>query len=249
MNARAKDFAPAGFKHDLGARVAAVDWSQAGADLDAQGAALIERLITPAECRALAALYPNDELFRSRVVMARHGFGRGEYKYFCYPLPQLIASLREAIYRQLVPIANHWYETMGMSVRFPDAHAEFIARCHASGQQRPTPLLLQYGTDDFNCLHQDLYGEHVFPLQVTILLSDPGRDFKGGEFVMAEQRPRMQSRPIVLPLHQGDAAVFAVHQRPVQGVRGVYRVNLRHGVSRVISGHRRTAGIIFHDAT
>lgn len=248
MNARTKDFAAAGVRHDLGPRVAAVDWSQVGADLDAQGAALIEQLITPAECLALAGLYPSDELFRSRVDMVRHGFGRGEYKYFCYPLPELIASLRESIYRQLVPIANRWYETMGMAVRFPGEHAEFLDRCHASGQRRPTPLLLQYRTGDFNCLHQDLYGEHVFPLQVAILLSDPGRDFKGGEFVMTEQRPRMQSRPIVLPLHQGDAAVFAVHNRPVEGVRGVYRVNLKHGVSRVRSGHRHTAGIIFHDA-
>lgn len=248
MNARDKNFDPPALKHDLRGRIAAIEWSQVGADLDAQGEALIERLITPAECRALAALYPRDEPFRSRVVMARHGFGRGEYKYFCYPLPELIASLREAIYQRLVPIANRWYEAMRIAVRFPDEHAEFLARCHAAGQQRPTPLLLQYGTGDFNCLHQDLYGAHVFPLQVAVLLSEPGRDFEGGEFVMTEQRPRMQSRPIVLPLHQGDAAVFAVHHRPVKGARGMYRVNLRHGVSRVRSGHRHTAGIIFHDA-
>jgi hypothetical protein len=248
MNAREKSFAPAALELDDCERIAAVDWSQIGADLDAHGAALIERLITPAECRALAALYPRDEPFRSRVAMTRHGFGRGEYKYFCYPLPELIASLREAIYRQLAPIANRWYEAMGTSVRFPDEHAEFISRCHAAGQQRPTPLLLQYGADDYNCLHQDLYGEHVFPLQVVVLLSEPGGDFEGGEFVMTEQRPRMQSRPLVLPLQQGDAAVIAVHQRPVQGTRGVYRVNLRHGVSRVRSGHRHAAGIIFHDA-
>jgi uncharacterized protein len=248
MNAPEKNFDPAALERDYCERIEAVDWSQVGADLDAQGAALIERLITPAECRALAALYPRDEPFRSRVVMARHGFGRGEYKYFRYPLPELIASLREAIYRQLAPIANCWYEAMSTAVRFPDEHAEFISRCHAAGQRRPTPLLLQYGADDYNCLHQDLYGEHVFPLQLVVLLSEPGRDFEGGEFVMTEQRPRMQSRPLVLPLHEGDAAVIAVHHRPVQGARGTYRVNLRHGVSRVRSGHRHTAGIIFHDA-
>ncbi|MEO8752251.1 MAG: 2OG-Fe(II) oxygenase [Casimicrobiaceae bacterium] len=246
--AGAREFDPVASTDDLCARIAVVDWSQVGAELDAQGAALIGRLITPAECAALAALYPRDEPFRSRVVMARHGFGRGEYKYFCYPLPELIASLRVALYQRLVPIANRWYEAMNIAVRFPDEHGAFIARCHAAGQQRPTPLLLQYGTGDFNCLHQDLYGEHVFPLQVVMLLSEPGRDFDGGELVMTEQRPRMQSRPMVLPLHQGDAAVIAVQQRPVRGARGVYRVNLRHGVSRVHAGHRHTAGIIFHDA-
>jgi hypothetical protein len=219
-----------------------------GADLDAQGAAVIERLFMPADCRDLASLYPRDDVFRSTVVMARHGFGHGEYRYFCYPLPELIAQLRETVYPRLAPIANRWYDSMGMSARFPDRHRDFIARCHAAGQQRPTPLLLQYGADDYNCLHQDLYGEHAFPLQVVVLLSEPGRDFEGGEFVMTEQRPRMQSRPLVLPLHQGDAAVIAVHHRPVQGTRGVYRVNLRHGVSRVRSGRRHTAGIIFHDA-
>jgi len=248
MNARDKDFEPAALERDYGERIAAVDWSQLGADLDAQGAAVIERLITPAECRALAALYPRDERFRSRVVMAQHGFGRGEYKYFRYPLPELIASLRETIYQQLAPIASRWYEAMSTTVRFPDEHDEFISPFHAAGQQRPTPLLLQYGADDYNCLHQDLYGEHVFPLQVVLLLSEPGRDFDGGEFVMTEQRPRMQSRPLVLPLREGDAAVIAVHHRPVQGTRGVYRVNLRHGVSRVRSGQRHAAGIIFHDA-
>ena len=209
---------------------------------------MLSRLITPAECRALAALYPCDDLFRSRIVMARHGFGRGEYRYFRYPLPELIGGLREALYPRLAPIANHWHEAMSMAARFPGRHADFIARCHAAGQQRPTPLLLQYGPDDYNCLHQDLYGEHVFPLQVVLLLSAPGRDFEGGEFVMTEQRPRMQSRPLVLPLQQGDAAVIAVRHRPVQGTRGVYRVNLRHGVSRVRSGRRHTAGILFHDA-
>jgi uncharacterized protein len=233
---------------DLAERVAAIDWARVSVDLDAEGSALIERLISPAECEALASLYPVEALFRSRVVMARHGFGRGEYKYFSYPLPGLVEGLRSALYPRLAPIANRWYDAMGIDVRFPDRHVDFIERCHAAGQQRPTPLLLQYGAGDYNCLHQDLYGEHVFPLQLTILLSEPGRDFEGGEFVMTEQRPRMQSRPQVVPLRQGDAVVFAVHQRPVQGTRGWYRVNLRHGVSRVRSGHRQTAGIIFHDA-
>jgi uncharacterized protein len=233
---------------DVAERVNAIDWARVSDDLDANGSAPIERLISPAECEALASLYPVDALFRSRVVMARHGFGRGEYKYFGYPLPGLVESFRSALYPRLVPIANRWYDAMGIDVRFPDRHADFIDRCHAAGQQRPTPLLLQYGAGDYNCLHQDLYGEHVFPLQLTILLSEPGRDFEGGEFVMTEQRPRMQSRPQVVSLRQGDAVVFAVHQRPVQGTRGWYRVNLRHGVSRVRSGHRQTAGIIFHDA-
>jgi hypothetical protein len=246
MNARDRGLAST--VHDVGERVAAIDWPQVGTDLDAQGAALIERLITPAECRSLAALYPRNELFRSRVVMAQYGFGRGEYQYFSYPLPGLIGALREALYPRLAPIANRWNEAMGIAVRFPDRHNEFIVRCHAAGQRRPTPLLLQYGVDDYNCLHQDLYGEHVFPLQVVLLLSEPGHDFEGGEFVMTEQRPRMQSRPIVLPLCQGDAAVIAVHHRPVRGTRGAYRVKLRHGVSRVRAGHRHTAGVIFHDA-
>lgn len=229
-------------------RVEGVDWRRIAAELDAQGAAAIEGLITPAECEALASLYPIDRLFRSSVVMARHGFGRGEYRYFAYPLPNLIASLREAFYRRLAPMANRWHEAMGLPARFPHEHAEFIARCHAAGQVRPTPLILKYGVGDFNCLHQDLYGEHVFPLQLVLLLSQPGRDFEGGEFVMTEQRPRMQSRAMVLPMRQGDAAVIAVHQRPVQGTRGAYRVNLRHGVSQLRRGQRVTAGIIFHDA-
>jgi hypothetical protein len=194
------------------------------------------------------ALYSHDDLFRSRVVMARHGFGRGEYKYFDYPLPAMIGRLRTSLYAKLAPIANRWHAAMGMDVRFPDLHSEFIDRCHAAGQIRPTPLLLQYGEGDYNCLHQDLYGEHVFPLQVVILLSQPGRDFSGGEFVMTEQRPRMQTRAQVVPLGQGDAVVMAVHQRPVTGTRGTYRVNMRHGVSEVRSGHRHTAGIVFHDA-
>jgi hypothetical protein len=229
-------------------RIARVDWPALAATLDDQGAAVIESLVTPDECRTLAALYAQDEAFRSRVVMARHGFGRGEYRYLRYPLPALVAVLREALYERLAPSANRWYEMMGAATRFPCRHAEFIARCHAAGQTRPTPLLLRYGAGDFNCLHQDLYGEHVFPLQVVVLLSEPGRDFEGGEFVMTEQRPRMQSRAMVLPLRQGDAAVIAVHQRPVQGTRGVYRVNMRHGVSRLHTGQRHAAGIIFHDA-
>jgi len=218
-------------------------------DLDAQGSAVVEGLVSPAQSRAVAALYPDDGLFRSRVAMVRHGFGRGEYKYFKYPLPDLVGDLRKALYPPLAQIANRWNSAMGMKVRFPDDHAAFLRRCHSAGQRRPTPLLLQYGTGDYNCLHQDLYGEHVFPLQLTILLSEPGRDFTGGEFVMTEQRPRMQSRAEVVPLEQGDAVVFAVRNRPVRGTRGIYRVNLRHGVSRVRSGRRHTAGIIFHDAS
>lgn len=229
-------------------RVDALDWAAARTALDAEGAAVLPGLLTPSECEAAAALYDQPARFRSRVVMARHGFGRGEYQYFAYPLPPAIAALRAAFYPHLVPIADRWQAAMGLPARFPAGHEEFLARCHAAGQQRPTPLLLRYGEGDFNCLHQDLYGEHVFPLQVVVLLSEPGRDFEGGEFVMTEQRPRMQSRPMVLPLRQGDAAVFAVHHRPVQGMRGVYRVNLRHGVSRVRRGRRHTLGLIFHDA-
>jgi hypothetical protein len=224
------------------------DWNNVAPDLDAQGSAMLEHLLSPEECRAISALYPQDDLFRSRVVMGRHGFGRGEYKYFSYPLPDLVAELRTAIYPQLVPIANRWNTAMGLDVRYPEKHEDFLDRCHAAGQLKPTPLLLQYETGDYNCLHQDLYGEHVFPLQVAILLSEPGKDFEGGEFVMTEQRPRMQSRAEVVPLRRGDGVVFAVHHRPVAGTRGVYRVNLRHGVSRIRSGRRHTAGIIFHDA-
>jgi hypothetical protein len=229
-------------------RAGAVDWDDTSRDLDTRGSAVLEHLLRPAEAAALAALYPNDGLFRSRVVMGRHGFGRGEYKYFSYPLPEIIAGLRTALYERLVPVANRWNTAMGIDVQYPPRHADFIARCHEAGQRKPTPLLLQYGADDFNCLHQDLYGEHVFPLQVAILLSEPGRDFTGGEFVLTEQRPRMQSRPEVVLLHQGDAVAFAVHHRPVQGTRGVYRVNLRHGISHIRSGRRHTLGIIFHDA-
>ncbi|MHB1058989.1 MAG: 2OG-Fe(II) oxygenase [Rhodanobacter sp.] len=240
---------PVATMDDAGARLQLFDWAAVERDLDARGCAMLEALLSPQECSALAGLYAGDALFRSRVVMGRHGFGRGEYKYFGYPLPEPVASLRGAIYPQLAPIANRWNAAMGIGVRYPGTHAAFLARCHAAGQQRPTPLLLQYGAGDYNCLHQDLYGEHVFPLQVAILLSEPGQDFSGGEFVLTEQRPRMQSRAEVVPLRQGDAVVFAVHQRPVQGTRGSYRVNLRHGVSRVRSGHRHTLGIIFHDAT
>jgi len=239
------EFAP---PSDIAARVEALDWTQATRDLDAQGCAVLKELLSADECRALAALYPDDNKFRSRVVMGRHGFGRGEYKYFSYPLPDLIAELRPALYEQLYGVANRWNEAMGIDIGYPDIHESFLKRCHAAGQTRPTPLLLQYRADDYNCLHQDLYGEHVFPLQVAILLSEPGRDFTGGEFVLTEQRPRMQSRPEVVPLGQGDAVAFAVHHRPVQGTRGFYRVNLRHGVSRIRSGHRHTVGVIFHDA-
>ena len=232
----------------IAARVEALDWSQATTDLDAQGCAVLKGLLSPDECTALAVLYPDDKNFRSRIVMGRHGFGRGEYKYFSHPLPGLIAELRPTLYAQLYRVANRWNEAMGIDIRYPDRHEAFLKRCHDAGQVRPTPLLLQYGVGDYNCLHQDLYGEHVFPLQVAILLSEPGRDFSGGEFVLTEQRPRMQSRPEVVPLAQGDAVAFAVHVRPVQGTRGYYRVNLRHGVSRIRSGHRHTVGVIFHDA-
>ena len=233
---------------DWTARVAAINWPRVGADLDAQGWAILPELLCATQCSAIAARYAVDDGFRSRVVMARHGFGRGEYRYFAYPLPALVEGLRRALYPRLVPIANRWHETMGMEVRFPAEHAAFIERCHAAGQTRPTPLLLQYGPGDYNCLHQDLYGEHVFPLQVAILLSAPGVDFDGGEFVLTEQRPRLQTRAAVVPLTRGDAVVFAVNSRPVQGTRGPYRVKLRHGVSSLRSGHRHTLGIIFHDA-
>ena len=228
-------------------RAEALDWQLIGKDLNEQGSAMLSNVLSAKECRALASLYPDDGLFRSRIVMARHGFGRGEYKYFSYPLPDVVQQLRTAIYRRLAPVANQWNLTMGIDVRYPEAHADFLQRCHEAGLRRPTPLLLQYGAGDYNCLHQDLYGEHVFPIQVAFLLSEPEMDFTGGEFVLTEQRPRMQSRPEVVPLRQGDGVAFAVHHRPVQGTRGSYRVNLRHGVSRLRSGQRHTLGIIFHD--
>jgi uncharacterized protein len=226
----------------------AVDWSRVATDLDVRGSAVIEGLLDPEECGAIAAMYYEDERFRSRIVMGRHGFGRGEYRYFTYPLPEVVAELRTSVYPHLAPIADRWNEAMGIELRYPSKHADFLARCHAAGQEEPTPLLLRYEAEDFNCLHQDLYGEHVFPLQLAVLLSRPGRDFTGGEFVMTEQRPRMQSRVEVVPLRQGDGVVFAVSHRPVRGTRGASRVNLRHGVSRIRSGRRHTLGIIFHDA-
>nr|WP_293368845.1 2OG-Fe(II) oxygenase [Nevskia sp.] len=229
--------------------LAMVDWPAVLAELDAHGAARIPALLDAGECRAMAARYAETQGFRSRVVMQRHGYGQGEYRYFDYPLPSQVAELRSAIYPQLVPLAHRWCERMNLETRFPATHAEYLARCHAAGQTRPTPLLLQYGAGDYNCLHQDLYGDEVFPLQVAVLLSAPGTDFTGGEFVLTEQRPRMQSRPEVVSLAQGDAVVFAVRHRPVAGSRGSYRVNLRHGVSRIRSGQRHTLGIIFHDAT
>jgi uncharacterized protein len=225
-----------------------VDWARVAANLDAEGFAVMPQLLGHAACRDVAAMYGDDRRFRSRIVMARHGFGRGEYKYFAYPLPGILTRLREELYPALVSIANRWNDAMRIEVRYPDRHADFLKRCHEAGQTRPTPLLLQYVAGDYNCLHQDLYGDHVFPLQVAILLSEPGRDFEGGEFVLTEQRPRMQSRAAVVPLRRGDGVVFAVHHRPVQGTRGNYRVNLRHGVSALRAGKRHTLGIIFHDA-
>jgi hypothetical protein len=234
---------------DIDSRLEAIPWTPVFAHLNGYGWAMIEQVLTAGACSAIAGLYEDDHLFRSHVVMARHGFGRGEYKYFRYPLPDLITELRTELYRRLAPLANQWNESMGIDVRYPGEHADFIERCHQAGQTRPTPLLLRYGAGDYNCLHQDLYGEHVFPFQVALLLAEPEKDFTGGEFVLTEQRPRMQSRAEVVPLHQGDGVIFAVHHRPVQGSRGVYRVNLRHGVSRIRSGRRHTVGIIFHDAT
>jgi hypothetical protein len=229
-------------------RVAALDWPALSSELDAQACAVIGSLLTPGQCSAIADLYPVHEQFRSRVVMARHGFGRGEYKYFSYPLPPVVAALRVSLYPPLAQVANRWNEGMGIDVRFPAGLEAFLDRCHKAGQTRPTPLVLQYVAGDFNCLHQDVYGDHVFPFQVTILLKEPGVDFTGGQFVLTEQRPRMQSRVEVVPLERGDGVIFPVRHRPVQGTRGFYRVNLRHGVSRIRSGSRHTLGIIFHDA-
>ena len=224
------------------------DWTAIETALDREGWAVLPRLLSASACATLAASYDEDDAFRSTVTMARHGFGRGEYRYFAYPLPPIVSALRTALYPPLAQIANRWHERMGLDRRFPAAHGDFLAECHAGGQARPTPLLLRYGPGDYNCLHQDLYGEHVFPLQVAVLLSAPGADFDGGELVLTEQRPRMQSRAAVVPLRQGDAVVFAVHQRPVRGSRGNYRVTMRHGVSTIRHGRRHTLGIIFHDA-
>ena len=235
-------------EHDVGPRIAAFDAAGLAASLDASGYAVVPALLAPEECTALAAHYVEAPRFRSRVVMARHGYGQGEYQYFAYPLPPLVAALRGALYRLLAPIANRWHEAMHMDARFPPDHTAFLARCHRAGQQRPTPLLLRYGAGDYNRLHQDLYGEHVFPIQATVLLSRPETDFTGGEFVLVEQRARMQSRAEVVPLGQGDAVIFAVNQRPVTSARGFTRVAMRHGVSRLRSGARMTLGVIFHDA-
>ena len=227
----------------------ALDWQAIEDDLNRHGCAVVPGLLDPGACLALAAQYEQPQRFRSRVVMARHGYGRGEYQYFAYPLPEPVAALRRALYMPLAAIANRWQAALGLEAPFPPEHDAFLARCHAAGQVRPTPLLLRYGEGDYNCLHQDLYGEHVFPLQLAVLLSRPQVDFTGGEFVLTEQRPRMQSRVEVVPLQQGDAVIFAVAQRPVNGVRGSYRVSMRHGVSRLRSGVRHTLGVIFHDAS
>ena len=229
-------------------RLDSAPWSLATQSLNAEGWARLPALLSPAECTELVSQYARPELFRSKVVMARHGYGRGEYQYFCYPLPPLVDALRSGLYPRLVPLANQWHETMQLPARFPEDHATFVERCHAGGQARPTPLLLRYDAGDYNCLHQDLYGQHVFPLQVAILLSVPGTDFDGGELVLTEQRPRQQSRPMVVQPQQGDAVVFAVRHRPVPSKRGFARVQLRHGVSRLLRGRRYTLGIIFHDA-
>lgn len=243
-----REIHPALDRAAIESRVASLDWGAVASDLNESGNSLLEGVLMPVECEALASLYASDEHFRSRIVMARHGFGRGEYKYFRYPLPKLLQQLRASLYEKLAPIANQWNQAMGIGIRYPEKHADFVERCRNAGQVRPTPLLLKYEVGDYNCLHQDLYGEHVFPIQVAFLLSEPGRDFTGGEFVLTEQRPRLQSRPEVVPLRQGDGVAFAVHHRPVQGTRGFYRVNMRHGVSRLRSGQRYTVGIIFHDA-
>ena len=238
-----------GMLADVATRVQGIDAAALESDLEAQGWSLLHDLLDVSECDDLVSLYAKDAGFRSRIVMARHGFGQGEYRYFAYPLPPRVQDLRTALYPLLAPVANRWHERMALGARFPERHDEFLAHCAASGQSRPTPLLLQYGAGDYNCLHQDLYGEHVFPLQVAVLLSEPAKDFSGGEFVLTEQRPRMQTRAAVVPLTQGDAVVFAVNSRPVRGTRGDYRVKMRHGVSKIVEGHRHTLGIIFHDAS
>jgi uncharacterized protein len=249
MSARSSKMSSASAVTSTGARVAAYDWQALTGELDNYGCAVLSKLLSAAECRTIAALYPDESHFRSHIHMARHGFGKGEYRYFKYPLPDLLDGLRTVLYPHLAGVANEWNGRMGIDECYPDNHTSFLKRCHDAGQTRPTPLLLQYVPGDFNCLHQDLYGDLAFPIQVAILLSEPGKDFTGGEFVLTEQRPRMQSRAEVVPLWQGDAVAFAVHNRPVRGSKGNYRVNLRHGVSRVRSGMRHTVGIIFHDAT
>lgn len=248
MNERPSAVFSASAAKSAEARVADYDWHALAGELN-DGCAVLSKLLSGDECRMIAALYPDESHFRSHVHMARHGFGKGEYRYFKYPLPDLLGGLRTALYPRLATVANEWNGRMGTNERYPDSHALFLKRCHDAGQRRPTPLLLQYVAGDFNCLHQDLYGDLAFPIQVAILLSEPGRDFTGGEFVLTEQRPRAQSRVEVVPLRQGDAVAFAVHNRPVRGSKGSYRVTLRHGVSRVRSGMRHTVGIIFHDAT
>jgi uncharacterized protein len=249
MSVRSSRMSSASTASSAEARVTAYDWDALAGDLDSYGCAVLPKLLSAEECRSIAALYPDESHFRSHIHMARHGFGKGEYRYFKYPLPDLLGSLRTALYPRLAGVANEWNARMGIDRRYPGNHTAFLKQCHDAGQARPTPLLLQYVAGDFNCLHQDLYGDLAFPIQVAILLSEPRVDFTGGEFVLTEQRPRMQSRAEVVPLRQGDAVAFAVHNRPVQGSKGNYRVNLRHGVSRVRSGMRHTVGIIFHDAT
>jgi hypothetical protein len=234
---------------DMDKRIESLDWATAAAELDLGGVTVLPGLLTPEQCKALTAAYDDSALFRSKVVMARHGYGRGEYQYFAYPLPPVVQTLRDGLYPHLAPIANHWHERMGLPARFSGRHADFVQRYAEAGQHRPTPLLLRYQAGDYNCLHQDLYGEHVFPLQLVVLLSNPDGEFEGGEFVLTEQRPRMQSRATVVGLRQGDAAVFAVNDRPVRGARGDYRVKMRHGVGTVAQGRRHTLGVIFHDAT
>ncbi len=234
-------------KSSIQDRVAALDWATMTDNLDGFGCTIIKSVLTPEECQSLTGMYDQDDIFRSTVVMARHGFGRGEYKYWSYPLPEIVADLRTALYSPLAAVANRWNQAMKIDVSYPGSHGEYLERCHQAGQTRPTPLLLNYVEGDWNALHQDLYGENIFPIQVAFLLSEPGKDFTGGEFVLTEQRPRMQSRAEVVSLQQGDGVAFAVSHRPVQGTKGVYRVNFRHGVSRLRSGHRNTMGIIFHD--
>ncbi len=229
-------------------KLSCYDWADLFARLDRQGWAMLEGLLLPDECARIAALYDEEALYRKQVIMERHGYGRGAYRYFAYPLPDWVVELRAAVYARLAPLANSWHERLGQATRYPERHATYLAECHAAGQLRPTPLLLKYGAEDFNCLHQDLYGELMFPMQMAVLLNEPGRDFSGGEFVLTEQRVRMQSRVEVVPLRQGDAVIFAVRERPAKGLRGTHRLIMRHGVSTVRAGHRQTLGIILHDA-